>query len=184
MENFKIDKSHSKTDLIELINTINIPIVFGHSDNKKSIQSKLIKSLDNDMNFNTNVYKINSTSELKTYLSNKNPKKTLNVKQKKDLMYICKKIIHYCKNDYCIHKSEYNNEQEIKDDMLYITQFGDLPSVRRACKLMNENIMSKERYQPLISPQVQKQLDERAKLKKKNTYYCQFIKGPITIKFD
>tara|TARA_Y100001972_G_scaffold128350_1_gene188694 strand:+ start:1200 stop:1751 length:552 start_codon:yes stop_codon:yes gene_type:complete len=180
----KICKTHSKADLIDLINTLNLPLIHSHSDNKKSIQSKLIKSLQQDMSFEDNVYNIHDTKGLKVYLSSKNPKKNLNVKEKKDLMFICKKIIHYCKNDYCIYKSQYNNQQEIKDDMLYITQFGDLPSVRRACKLMNENIMSKERYEPLISPQVQKQLDEKNSLKTTNKYNCQLKKGSFTITFD
>jgi len=37
-----IDKSHSKTDLIDLINTLNVPIVFSHQHNKKDIQDKLL----------------------------------------------------------------------------------------------------------------------------------------------
>ena len=32
-----IHKSHSKTDLTELINNLNLKIVFSHQDNKKNI---------------------------------------------------------------------------------------------------------------------------------------------------
>lgn len=180
----KIDKSHSKTDLIELINTLNLPVINSHQDNKKSIQIKIIQSLELNLNFTENVYNIHNTNDLRAFLMNPNPKKSLNVKEKKDLMMICKKIIHYCKNDYCLYKSQYKTLQEIDDDMNYIKQFGDLPSVRRACRLMNENIMSKIVYEPLISPQVRKQLDEKEKLKNRNIYHCHIRKGPFTIKFD
>ncbi len=179
-----IHKTHSKTDLIELINTLDLPVINSHQDNKKSIQLKLLQVLGKDLTFTDNVYKIHNTNELRAYLMNTNPKKSLNVKEKKDLMMICKKIIHYCLNGYCLYKSQYNTLQEIEDDMLYIKQFGDLPSVRRACRLMNDNIMSKTTYEPLISPQVKKQLEEKERLKNKNIYECRIRKGPFTIKFD
>ena len=184
MTDFKICKTHSKTDLVELINTLNLPVINSHQDNKKSIQLKIVQALKKDIIFSSNCYNITNISELKAYLSNSNPKKSLNVKEKKDLMFICKKIIHYCQNGYCIYKSQYNTEQEIIDDMNYIRQFGDLPSVRRACRLMNENVMSKIRYEPLISPQVKKQLEEKDKLKNREVYYCQIRKGAFTLTFD
>ena len=37
----KIDKSHSKTDLIELLNPIDIPVIFSHSHNKQDIKQKI-----------------------------------------------------------------------------------------------------------------------------------------------
>ena len=42
-----IEKSHSKNDLIDLINTLDLRVVFSHQDNKKSIQDKLIDLLQN-----------------------------------------------------------------------------------------------------------------------------------------
>ena len=79
-----INKTHSKTDLIELINTINLPVVFGHQDNKKSIQNKLLKAFENDIFFKPNVYKLSNNAELITYLQSKNPKRNLSVKEKKN----------------------------------------------------------------------------------------------------
>lgn len=179
-----ICKTHSKTDLIELINTIDLPVVFGHQDNKKSIQNKLLKSIEKDIFFKPNVYKITSNEELLTYLQSKNPKRNLSVKEKKNIMMICKAIVMYCNCYYILESQNYYKDIEtIEDDMLYISQFGDLPSVRRACKLMNENIMSKKHYEPLISPQVRKELNEKIKLKTKNIYACKFLKGPFVISF-
>lgn len=180
-----INKTHSKTDLIELINTINLPVVFGHQDNKKSIQNKLLKAFENDIFFKPNVYKISNNAELITYLQSKNPKRTLSVKEKKNIMKICKAIIIFCNCQYLLQSQNYYKDtKQIDDDMLYISQFGDLPSVRRACKLMNANIMSKVKYTALISPQVRKELDEKIKLKTTNNYSCKLKRGHFIISFD
>tara|TARA_R110000796_G_scaffold17696_1_gene54296 strand:+ start:163 stop:717 length:555 start_codon:yes stop_codon:yes gene_type:complete len=180
-----ISKTHSKTDLIELINTIDLPVVFGMSDNKRSIQHKLLKSLNEDIYYKPNVYKILTTQDLISYLTIKNPKRTLSVKEKKNIMKICKAIVIFCKCKYILQSQNYYKDlKQIDDDMLYISQFGDLPSVRRACKLMNENIMSKVKYEPLISPQIRKDLDEKLKLKRTNNFSCQFKKGPFVLLFD
>ena len=62
--NNTINKTHSKTDLIELINTINLPVVFGHQDNKKSIQNKLLKAFENDIFLNLMYTKYQTTLNL------------------------------------------------------------------------------------------------------------------------
>ena len=45
-----------------------------------------------------------------------------------------------------LKKERIKDEQTIHDDVLYISQFGDIPSSRRACKLMNQNYMNKYNY--------------------------------------
>lgn len=181
-----IDKSHSKNDLIEIINTLNLRVVFNHSDNKNSIQNKLKIFIDDkpDIKIEKNIYDIHDLRSLSLYLKNKNPKKYLNVKEKNNIMFICKNIIKYCKAGYCIHSSSYNDEQEIIDDMNYIKQYGDVPSCRRCCKLMNENKGSTLKYIPLISPQVQKQLQQKENQKKKIIKGLIVKEGQFKLYFD
>ena len=57
--------------------------------------------------------------------------------------------------------------------MHYIKQFGDIPSVRRCCKLLNKNIKKENHYIPVISPQVQKHLNDKLTIKKP---LCQALK--------
>ncbi len=163
-----IDKTHSKTDITDLINNLGLKIVFSFQDNKKDIQDKLILFLKNKkINIDDNYYGIKNRNELISYLENRNPKKILNIKQKNDVMKICKSIIQYCKNDFDLTYCHYNNQKEIEDDMDYIKQFGDVPSVRRCCRLLKEDVkMEGKVFKPLISPQVQKELDEKYKMKK------------------
>lgn len=164
-----IHKSHSKTDLTELINNLNLRIVFSHQDCKRDIQDKLILFLQNKkINIEKdNFYKIKNRDDLILYLQNKNPKKSLTIKEKEDVMKICKSIIQYCKNNYDLDCCDYNTLKEIEDDMDFIKAYGDIPSVRRCCKLLKDDVkFSRNSFTPLISPQIQKDLEEKNKIKK------------------
>ena len=184
-----IDKSHSKTDLIELINDLNLPIVHSHQDNKNDIQTKFKECITKKFDIHDNFYNINNKDDLISYLENKNPKKVLTIKEKQNVMLLCKKIIQYCKNDYDLTITDYNNQQELIDDMDYIKQFGDIPSARRCCKLMNEDPkIGGIKFKPFISAQVQKDLDQKKKTKKviqfKLTIRHSTPENPIVLTFD
>jgi hypothetical protein len=184
-----VHKSHSKTDLIDLINHLNLNIQFSHQDNKKNIQDKLLEFIKGDFKIDNNFFKINDKTELISYLQNQNPKKILSIKQKNDVMLVCKYIISYCKNNYDLSFTKYKKYQDLIDDMDYIKQFGDIPSVRRCCRLMKGDIKAGGRnFKPLISPQVQKELDEKKSVKG-NSLYVLTIRyateeEPIILTFD
>ena len=166
-----INKTHSKTDLTDMINILDLPIIFSHQDQKKDIQDKLLIYLKNTkINFDDNYYAIKTRDDLLSYLKNHNPKKILNIKEKSDVMKICKCILQYCKNDFDLTCCDYNNLKEIEDDMNYIKAYGDVPSVRRCCRLLKEDVKILETFKPLISPQVKKDLDEKHKVKKVYPY--------------
>ena len=186
-----IHKSHSKTDLIELINLLELPIVFSHQDNKKNIQDKLrVFIIENEIDIKENYYKITNKAGLKNYLLQMNDKKTLTTKQKNEVMNIAKYIIQYAKSNYNLEGSKYNTFKEIEDDMDYIKQFGDIPSIRRCCRLLNLDIsFANKTFKPLISPQVQKTLDEKKIQKQVISSYKLKIRfatpdNPILVSFD
>ena len=161
-----IHKSHSKTDLIEIINDLDIPIVFSHQDNKADIHRKFKQCDFKKWKPKSNFHNISNVDALLVYLENQNPKKSLSIKEKQQVMILCKQIINYCKCNYDITVTKYNNMRELIDDMDYIKQFGDIPSVRRCCRLINLDPKIKTEFVPLISPQVQKNLDEKKTIKK------------------
>jgi hypothetical protein len=184
-----IHKSHSKTDLIQLINTLNLKVVFSHQDNKRDIQDKLLECLKHKVDIKSNVYNIDNKDGLIQYLQKPNSKKTLTIKEKNDLMTLCKHIIQYCKTGYYLESTKYETLKDLQDDMDYIKQFGDIPSVRRCCKLMNEDPKFHDiKFKPLISPQVQKTLDEKkvSKVKqyKKIKIRTSTPENPIIVRFD
>ena len=168
-----IDKSFSKKDLIDLINNLYLKIVFSFADSKSTLQKKISEYIINniDNKIPNNFYNIYNVRQLQLYLSKKNPKKILSVKEKQNIMNICKNIMNYI-NTGCIVEicPCYKTHQEVHDDMLYIVQFCDIPSCRRVCKLMNKNKPLKDHYIPVISPQVQKQLKEKISIHKTLPY--------------
>ena len=185
-----IHKSHSKTDLIDLINLLNLPVVFSHQDNKKDIQDKIEKMIIEDITIKKNYFNIENKIQLKEYLINKNPKKTLTTKEKNNVMNIAKYILQYAKSNYNLEGSKYSSLREIEDDIDYIKQFGDIPSVRRCCRLLNLDIsFANKQFKPLISPQVQQELEEKRIQKQVVSNYKLIIRrstpeNPIIIRFD
>jgi len=174
--NMFIHKSHSKNDLIDVINHLDLKIVFSHQDNKKNIHDKLSTYIESDFKIKPNYYHIKNKDGLISYLKNTNSKKTLSTKEKQSVMIIAKGIIQYCKNNFALEYSKYDTFKELQDDIDYIKQFGDIPSVRRACRLLQiDPKFSGQKITPLISPQVQKQLDDK-KTK------CQKIMPILTIR--
>ena len=186
----QIHKSHSKTDLIDLIINLDLKVVFSHQDNKKDIQNKILELLKKPLpKIKPNFYHIENKDGLLLYLQNPNPKKSLSIKEKNSVMMLCKHIIQYCKNNYDLEYTKYNNIKELQDDMDFIKQFGDIPSVRRCCRLMNDDVkFNGIKFVPLISPQVKKVLDEKKTIKKVR-YHSLKIRystpeNPVILHFD
>jgi hypothetical protein len=99
-------------------------------------------------------------------------------------MGICKEITRFAKSNYIVQNTRYASMKELEDDMMYITQYGDLPSVRRSVKLMNDNIQRSRHWTCVISPQVKKVIDEKEQQKRTNAYHATFRRGEFTITFD
>ena len=182
-----IHKSHSKQELIDIINDLQISnIELSHSDTKSDTHAKILAYMDAfpSEKYPENVYKICDTHDLRVYLTNTNPKKNLSVKEKSVVMGICKEITRFAKSNYIVQNTRYASIKELEDDMLYIVQYGDLPSVRRATKLMNENIQRTRHWTCIISPQMKKVIDEKEQQKKTNSYHATFRRGEFTVSFD
>jgi len=99
-------------------------------------------------------------------------------------MTIAKLIIQYCKGGYVIDISYFDTMDQIYVEARRISQFGDIPSVRRMCYLLNQNPHSQERVYPVISKKVQKQLEIKALTSKKVHNVLTVKKGPVTVNFD
>lgn len=181
-----IHKSHSKQELIDIVNDLEISnIELSHSDSKGDTHKKILAYMDaNSDTYQENVYRIGDTHDLRVYLMAKNPKKSLSVKEKAVVMGITKEISRFAKSNYIVENTRYSSMKELEDDMLYIVQYGDLPSVRRAVKLMNDNIQRSRVWTCVISPQVKKIIDEKEEQKRTNAYHATFRRGEFIITFD
>ena len=167
-----INKTFSKGDLLEIISTFGIDIPNANNLDKLRLSIMLWSELGNmsEVPEDNEIYMIKNISELKEYLQKKNPDKILSVKQKQKIMRFCKEIIVYCNNGFNLDCSIFNSYEEIYIPTKDISIHGDIPSVRRAIGLLNQDPNLKEKITPVISNKMKRQL-EKKKNKKIKTYY-------------
>lgn len=159
-----VDKSHSKKDIINLFRKHGVII---DDDLTKNNIINNIELYINDFIYN-NI--INNCTELKEYLKNVSPKQRPNTNQKSDIMYKAKKIIKWSRNDYIFDGATYKNKDDPYNDIMSIYMWGDLPSVRRACRLYNLSPTPLGHINPIISSEVEEELNNNKIIKKQVIY--------------
>ena len=177
-----IDKSHSKKDVVNLFKKHGIII-----DDKLS-KGNIVKDIELYMKKFQYNDKIKNETELKDFFKNKSPKQRPNSQVKSDIMFKAKKIIKWAKNDYIFTDATYTNSDDPYNDIMSIYMWGDLPSVRRACRMYNNSQHSKNHVNPVISAEVEEELQNN-KLIKQQVMYKLTIKRateeePIILDFD
>lgn len=180
-------KSHSRKDLLDIIKLFKLPIEDAEDYNKKLLSEKLFSCLYNDINTiepDNDYYGIQDLHELKEYLIKPNQKKILSVKDKNEIMKISKLIIQYCKAGYCVDLSYFNSIDDIYYEARRLSQFGDIPSVRRMCLLLNKNPHSNEMIFPVVSKKVQKDLEIKELTSKKVFSMLTVKKEKVIVSFD
>ena len=97
------------------------------------------------------------------YLTQPNQLKNLSVKEKNIIMKKSKQIISLYKNGFIFHQSFYKNKDEVIKEAIEISEYGDIPSVRRAIKMVNNQFRINIKCK--ISEHIQESLDQKAKIK-------------------
>ena len=181
-----IDKTFSKGDLLEIISRFNIHVPGCNTLDKLRLSIMLWSEINNLQSIpeDNEIYMIKNVQELKSYLTKPNPDKLLTIKQKQKIMRFCKEVIVYCNNGYNLDSSIFNNLEEIYIQMKDISIYGDIPSVRRAIRLINQDPKLKERIEPVISNKMKRVLESKNKKKVKKYYGLIIKKGGFTITFD
>ena len=181
-----INKSFSKGDMLDIMREFNIDIPNSNNMDKLQLSVKLWAYINNEpeINSNSEIYDIKNKEELLNYLSNKNPEKLLSVKEKTKLMTFCKEVIVYCNNGFNIDCSSFNSIEEIHIPCKDIAIHADIPSVRRAIKLLNNDPKLKDKIKPIISNKVKKQLELKKKHKVKRYYGLISKQGSFIVSFD
>jgi len=105
----------------------------------------------------------------------------LSVKKRNDVILESKKIISFCKNGYDLKKCLFNSEEEIFNSIDDIKEYGDISSVRRAVKLINEKY--KKDIQCKISEEVKEELELKKKIKEYSVASLQVKKGNFRLSF-
>jgi hypothetical protein len=141
----KIHQSHSKKDLVEYIFKNEINITDPDRLNKKQLINQLEQLDDIE------------------YLTYPNQLKNLSVKEKNIIMKKSKQIISLYKNGFIFDQSFYNNKDEVIKEAKEISEYGDIPSVRRAVKMVNNQFRTNIKCK--ISEHIQEIIDQKEKIK-------------------
>ena len=178
-----IHKSHSKKNMIDMFDMFDITL------DKGLIKNELIKSVitiikDDNIKFKDNHLNIKNKNDLINYLENENTECKIDSIEKDKVMLKCKKIIHFAKCKYNMNASQYNNIEEVFNDCMFISRFGFIPSVRRACKLHNECVFKVNHINPVMSQKTLKQLENKKVLNKTHYYNLGIKQGKFIISFD
>jgi len=180
-----IHKSHSKKELINIIKSYNIKIKYPQQYKKIELSALLVdalKHMDNivpcdDLPFLCII-------DLKLYLTKLNPKKQLSIKDKSKVILTTKRIKHFCRNGYNIDITDYQNINDLYEDALMISHYGDIPSVRKCISELNKYPNKIQDINCIISPYTQKELDLKKKLRQQRIYKCEIKQGHFVVRFD
>ncbi len=156
--------SFSKKDLIKIIEDNNLNI--NTKLNRHELCKILIENLDSNKLY---------------YLLEPNTNKKITIDQKNEIILIGKKIKSYVKSGLDNSKDTYNNTDDAICDGIYIAQYGDISSVRKAINLLNQALDIN--IELTISEKVKNELLEKEKIKKNQTPRLQIKHGKYVVEF-
>jgi len=177
-----IDKSHSKKDIVNLFKKLGVFI------NDELTKGKIVSQIDIYIEHVKYNEKIKNCTELKEYLKKPSNKQRPTTHQKRDIMFNAKKIIKWAKNDYIFDMSTYCNQNDPYNDIMSIYMWGDLPSVRRACRLYNLSTYCKDHINPIITEEVEEEMNQNKIIKQQYIYKLLIRRAtkenPVIVSFD
>lgn len=177
-----IHKSHSKKDLIELFGKLNVKI-----DTELS-KGKIMMNIDDYIERSIYNEKIKNKTQLIKLLCDLSSKQRPTIQEKQKIMFISKKIVKFCNEGEFFNDSTFQTSEEVYNNLILIHRWGDIPSVRRACKLYNKSTLKINHVNPVISENVLEEINNKRILSKSylNNLKIRFgtEENPIIVSFD
>ncbi len=180
-----IHNSHSRKDLLELSDIFNVRIEDKYDLSKKELGNAFWDSLQTmrTLDADDQYYFIESKDELLEYLKNPHQTKSLTIQDKQEIIKFSRYIIYYCDHGFNLDP-HFENIQELKQIAEYISNYGDIATCRRALKLLSFDKKIKPPIDPKISRRVQKELEEKNKLKRDTMNILRIKTGPVMVTFE
>ena len=150
-----IHQSHSRKELSEITEIFNLNVTNYKKLNKKDLAKSLL-------------YQLSTIDK---------------IKEDNDY-YFVKYIIQYCKNGYYLSYSPFLDHDDMIKKANYIASFGDIPSVRRAITLLNNDFKLKNKIKIIMSSRTKKRLERSKRVKQKYMGGLTIKKGTFLISFD
>jgi len=113
------------------------------------------------------------------YLYKENTRKALSIRDKEHIIKICRKIKTFCKSGLDLNKGLYNNLDELITDTVFISSYGEISTVRKVVKIVEENINIKF---PIVVPDyIKEEIEQRKKYKIDQVPCLQIKRGSFYI---
>ena len=106
----------------------------------------------------------------------------ISVKQKNEIILTSKKLISFCRSGCNLNRSHFNDLDDVISECERVSKFGDISSVRRACKMITENYPNNKIVAEL-SEEKREELQTKEDIKKFSNPTLQIKRGPIYIEF-
>jgi len=182
----KIHTSHSRKELIQIIQQFKIDIPNVNDLPKKDIQVLLSNKLMSipEICEEEEYFFVKDKNELLEYLSKPNQSKILTIKEKDNVMLTAKKIISYCKNSYYLTPYNYETFEDLLVEAKHIAKFGDIPSCRRAINMLNNDPKLDHKIEIVLSKRVKKELQKKEQLKLNSIPRAVIKTGKFVVYFD
>jgi len=107
--------------------------------------------------------------------------KKLSIKNRDEIIKTARKVKSFCRSGLDISKGVYKDNDELIADAIYISNYGEISSVRKAVKLVEDIFDIKIPLQ--IPVDIKKDLDEREQLKKDMIPRFQINHGKFYVEF-
>ena len=182
----KIDKSHSKKTLCEIIEIFDLTVCDHKNMNKKELSKAILYELSKieKIKEDDNFYFIKDKAELMEYLIQPDPSKSLTVKEKDEVMNLAKFIIIYCNNDFYLSTSPFLDHDDMIKKAKYISAYGDIPSVRKAIYKLNKDPKVKETIEIFMTTKCKKKIERKKRLVQKQRNILTIKRGKFIVTFD
>lgn len=165
----KIHSSHSKKELQEIIEVFELKIANYKNMNKKDICHSLMYELSkiDEIIEDNEFFFIKNKAELMEYLIHPDSSKSLTIKEKAEVMEIAKYIMMYCKNSYYLSYSPFLNWEDMYEKVKHISQYGDIPSVRKAVDGFNKDprmLETNQKIEVVMSSKCRKKIERKKRM--------------------
>jgi hypothetical protein len=184
----KIHSSHSKKDLHEVIEVFQIYEIENYKIMKKCELAPLLEaSLDvrDYVPEDTNNFFIKNLNDLKEYLTIPTTRQITSNSVRFDVTDRVKNLLFYCRDcGYNVAVSNYNTQEDVIADATFISNYGDLPSSRRALKFYNMDPKAPTKIHPIMTRRVERRVREMAEQKRENCLSLKTHEGPFVLDFS
>ena len=182
-----IHKTFTKKDLLEIIQTYDIPIEDPKQYNKNDLSMTLTELLiteDYEISFSPDYPDFFKNEDLTEYLSLPKSNEELNYQEKSEMIQKAKKLINYARNGFMLSFTEYISHDDLYQDGIIVANHCDIPTCRRAIDELNNDPKIRNKIEKQITPKIKKKLDQKKINKEELQPKFKFRRGIYEIKFD